>query len=156
MAPAMNTYSNDHKFSKLASEQFAEIGHWDFVNPILVQPWGSRSQVVARIRIFEKYLTDDDVHQAFWVLQQAVKQNPNDYNAKDAGLVFLNQLLEERSAGKFWEEMKVLAKSLPTPMQYADEHFGVPSSNEIAKAQRAQMAIVTDSSVPGSNKPRLR
>lgn len=152
----MTTYSKDHKFSKLASEQFAEIGHWDFVNPISVQPWGSRSQVVARIRIFEKYLTDDDVHQAFWVLQQAVKQQPNDYNAKDAGLVFLNQLLDERSSGKFWEEMKTLAKSLPTQMQYADAYYGVPSSNEIAKARRARIAIVSDSSAHESNKPRPR
>lgn len=151
----MSRYTSDHKFSKLSAEQFAQIGHWDFINPISSQPWGSRSRVIARIRVFEKYLTDTDIHQAFWVMQQAVQKSPNDYNAEDAGIVYLNSLLHERSGGKYIDEMRDLAKTLPTAMQYAEAADEMPSSEEIAKYRRAQMMIVADaSSIEPAKGPR--
>lgn len=143
----MAQFTTDHKFSEKISRCFADMGVWDFINPISSQPWGGRNRVIARIHVFEKYLEPADVLQALWIHQQAKLNNPTDWRFHDKGIEHLNSLMLERSGGKFWDEMTEIAKDLPSVMDYAKKEYGYPTSAEFARMRRAQMHLV---SVPPS------
>jgi hypothetical protein len=142
----MARFTSDHKFSRVVSQCFADMGLYDFINPISSQPWGGRSRTVARIRVYEKYLTPDDVLHARWIHRQAKLAHPREWQFGDKGIEYINTLLDERSAGGWHEEMEALAKSLPTAMGYAMEAWPLPSSQEFARMRRAKMHIVPSSS----------
>ena len=135
----MTTYSQDHKFSKVVSEAFRDIGNYEFVNPISSQPWGGRNRVIGRIRVFEKYLEGEDVIQARWLQMQAVAANPDDWRARDVGIEYLNKLMHERSNGTFWQEMEDIAKGLPSVIEYAEQACLPPPG--VLRAMRHSHAI---------------
>jgi len=135
----MTTYTQDHKFSKVVSEAFRDIGNYEFVNPISSQPWGGRNRVIGRIRVFEKYLEAEDVIQARWLQMQAVAANPDDWRARDVGIEYLNKLMHERSNGTFWQEMEDIAKSLPSVMEYAEQTGALPPG--VLRAMRHSHAV---------------
>jgi len=138
----MKQFTTDHKFSEQVSKHFAEMGVWDFVNPISSQPWGGRNRIIARIRVFEKYLEPADVLQALWIHRQAKLGHPNDWQFSEKGLEHLNSLMLERSGGKFWDEMADIAKGLPSVMDYAKEEYGYPSPAQFVQMRRAAMHVV--------------
>lgn len=144
----MTQFTTDHKFSEKISRCFADMGVWDFINPISSQPWGGRNRVIARIRVFEKYLEPADVLQARWIHRQAKVNHPKDWRFDDKGVEYLNSLMLERSGGKFWDEMVEIAKDLPSVMDYAKKEYGYPTSAEFARMRRAKMQLV---SAPPSN-----
>lgn len=138
----MAQFTADHKFSKVVAQCFADMGLYDFINPISSQPWGGRSRIVARIRIYETYLNSDDVFRARWMHSQAKLAHQNDWRFDDVGIEYLNSLMEERSAGKWREEMTALSNALPTAMGYALEAWPLPTSDEYARMRRARMHAV--------------
>jgi hypothetical protein len=142
----MQPYSQDHKFSKTISECFRDIGEYQFVNPIDSYPWGGRNRVIARIRVFEKYLQPEDVLKARWLQQQAiaaVAPNPtpgrgttiDGMRARETGIVYINKLLEERSDGKYMDEMSALSQGLPSVMEYAEAAWGPTPAQRAAMRQ---------------------
>jgi hypothetical protein len=114
---------SDHSFPECAVNAFVVTGDYDFINPISSQPWGGRSQKIAKQRIFEKYLTTEDVMKAAWLQKQA-NLKPRTPDTQYTGCAYMNGLMEQRSNGQCWKEMQALAKSLPTPFEYAVDHFG--------------------------------
>jgi hypothetical protein len=140
----MQPYSKDHKFSKVIAECFRDIGEYQFVNPIDSYPWGGRNRVIARIRVFEKYLQPEDVLKARWLQQQAVAADPKDWAARDTGIVYLNQLLAERSGGKYLEELTAIARSLPSVMEYAEAEWG-PTPAQLATIRQERIKVMRSS-----------
>lgn len=158
---AVPPYTTDHSFSKAVSECFAELGDWSFVNPISCQPWGGRNSVVARIRICEKYLTTEDVFYARWLRQQAMAKDSG-WESRDIGMAYLSQVMNERSGDKWIQEMAAIAKGLPSVMDYAEAHFGLPTSAHFAQSRRASFKVIEGSgafddevSVAGEESPGL-
>lgn len=118
---------NDHSFPKHAIKAFEVTGEYLFSHPISSQPWSVRSQRIAKQRIFEKYLTVDDIMKAAW-LQKQSDGKPQTIQSEYTGCAYLNSLLDERSQGLWRSEMQDLAKTLPTVLDYAQEEYGeIPS-----------------------------
>ena len=138
MEKIKKSFSTDHRFSESESKAFAEMGEFQFINPISSYPWGGRSGKVARIRIFEKYLQTDDIFEALWrqrtALNQWDKKTPM-HIITDIGIVHLNKIMDERSNNGFRLEIDNLARSLPTAWEYQVEAHQLPvmSKNSINK-----------------------
>lgn len=134
-------YSPDHKFSEVVSECFGEIGEHMFRNPISSYPWGGRNRVIARIKVFEKYLKGDDVITATWMQRQAVLKDSS-WRGREVGIEYLITLLDERSAGQWREEMDLLQAALPTLLDYMKAEWGYPTAEQFATWRRAKMHVV--------------
>jgi hypothetical protein len=143
----MSRYSQDHKFSKAIAECFRDIGEYQFVNPIDSYPWGGRNRVIGRIRVFEKYLQPEDTLKARWLQQQAVAAAPKDWEARDVGIVYLNKLMDERSGGKYIQEMSAIAQGLPSVMEYAEKEWG-PTPGQLS-AMKQKWALKRRSELQG-------
>jgi len=113
----------DHKFSKKAVEAFLSIGDCDFHNPISLQPWMARSAKIAKQRIYEKYLKNEDIIRASWLQKQANK-TPFTYEREWVGFTYLRELLDLRSGNSWRTEMNELVELLPDVMGYAQEAYG--------------------------------
>lgn len=113
----------DHTFSKNAVEAFLSIGDYDFHNPISLQPWMARSEKIAKQRIYEKYLKNEDIIKAAWLQKQANK-TPFTYEREWVGFTYLRELLDLRSESSWRKEMSNLVELLPDVMGYAQEAYG--------------------------------
>jgi hypothetical protein len=147
----MERYSQDHKFSKAVSECFAAIGEHMFVNPISSQPWGGRNRVIARMKVFEKYLRPEDITHAHWLQKQALQKASGDWRSREVGIEYLNKVMGERSNGTFWDEIASLQASGPTLFEYVEAEFG-PHPSTTPAGRRAAMHVVP-SPVPESKQP---
>lgn len=113
----------DHSFPECAINAFVETGDWDFYNPISSQPWSVRSRVIAKQRIYEKYLTTEDVMKAAWLQKQA-NQLPRTDDSQYTGCAYMRSLLIERSEGLYLKEIEARQESLPGVMDYAQDAWG--------------------------------
>lgn len=137
----MERFSPEHKFSKAISECLAELGEHQFLNGSDTYPWGGRNRIIARIAIFDKYLQPEDVLHAHWLQQQSLQKAPQDWRSMEVGIEYLNKVMDERSNGKFWDEMDALQQSGPTLFGYIEQAYGKPTWATPA-GRRAVMHVV--------------
>lgn len=139
----MSRYSKDHKFSEKIANCFRDLKIYEFVNPIDSYPWGGRNRIIGRIRVFEKYLNPEDVVYARWHDMQAAKHmSKMDHLTQEPGIQYLNKIMDERSNGKFWDEIIQISKTLPTVMEYAEQHYGYTLPRMSPSARRAQFRLI--------------
>lgn len=139
----MSRYSTDHKFSEKIALCFRDLRLYEFVNPIKSYPWGGRNRIIGRIRVFEKYLKPEDVAYARWHHMQAAKtMSEQELYFQEPGVQYLNKIMDERSNGKFWDEIEEVAKSQPTVMEYAEQHYGFVRQRMSPSARRAQFRLI--------------
>lgn len=136
----MERFSTEHKFSKAVSECFAAMGEHQFINASTTYPWGGRNRIIARIAIFNKYLEAEDVLHAHWLQLQALQAAPEDWRSRDVGIEYLNKVMDERSDGKFREEMAELQEAGPTLFEYVEGAFG-PHPSTTPAARRARIEV---------------
>lgn len=141
----MNQTEDTHKFSKQAVECLAAMGDHVFGHPIESVPWGGRPHTLGRRYILQKYLTNEDILQAFWVQEQAKRTDPR-WRDNEPGLSHLSKLLRERSGGKWMQEQDAYQKTTPSLMDYMKAEWGEDTRRAIAQhredeAQRRRAAF---------------
>lgn len=117
---------SDHLFSERVAKAFNEIGEYDFSNLVEHQPWSIRSRVIAKQRVYEKYINPEDVYRAI-MLQRNTRNTPGT-NFKTPyywGQQYIKEVLEEKSGGTWIAEVSSLMKELPTVFEYAKDYFEI-------------------------------
>lgn len=116
----------DHHFSKRVSNAFNEIGEYDFSNLVEHQSWSCRSRVIAKQRIYEKYIKPEDVYRAVMLQRNARNTEQGNWKAHYYwGQVYITEVLTERSGGLWKLEMKALMDNLPTEAEYRKKAFAM-------------------------------
>lgn len=115
----------DHHFSDAVVKAFISIGDYDFFNKIENSCWSTRSRQIAKQRMYEKYIKPEDVFKAAWLQKKARNTPGGNFKAPYYwGNAYIKEVLEERSQGRYSEEMSALMKTLPTTFEYAVEECG--------------------------------
>lgn len=129
----------DHHFSERVSNAFNKIGEYDFSNLVEHQPWSTRSRVIAKQRIYEKYIKPEDVYRAV-MLQNKARNTPggNWETPYYWGQKYIQEVLLERSGGLWKDEMKHLMDNLPTAFDYGRAFYGI----EEEKPEKPVLKIV--------------
>lgn len=116
----------DHHFSDKVVNAFEEIGDYDFLNPVDNQPWSTRSRVIAKQRIYEKYLLPQDIFKAVWHQRKARNSKGANFETPYYwGQQYIKEILNQRSKGNWKEEMANLIQSLPSVTDYAMQFYGI-------------------------------
>ena len=143
------TAPEDHSsFSKQALECLRALGEYVFDNPLESVPWGGRPYALSRRFILQKYLTNADILQAFWVQEQAKRTDTN-WFWKEPGLTHLASLMSERSGDQWRQEQQAYQLASYTPMDYMREEFGpiqhrarIEQRNTEAQRRRAAFQVI--------------
>jgi len=148
------------QFSAQAVDCLRAIGDHVFYNPISTVPWGGRPHVLGRRYIMQKYLTNEDILQAYWVHEQQRRVDP-DWHWKEPGLSHLSALMRERSGGRWQDEQAEYEKTTPSLMDYMEAEWGEETRQSLVhhrKAEtslrRAAIQVVEHSQREGEDQPR--
>lgn len=115
----------DHHFSDAVVKAFISIGDYDFFNKIENSCWSTRSRRIAKQRMYEKYIKPEDVFKAAWLQKQARNTPGGTFESPYYwGNRYIKEVLQDRSQGRYSEEMSALMKTLPTTFEYAIEECG--------------------------------
>lgn len=106
---------NYHSFPKCAIDAFVIIGDRDFLNNLSAKPWLIRRPIIAKQRIYEKYITTDDIMKAAW-LQKEVNHSCQAIKPPQVGMNYIINLLHERSNGEWGNEWKALFDEILPPI----------------------------------------
>jgi hypothetical protein len=143
------TKPDQSKFSARALECLQAIGDNTFAMPLATVPWGGRPHKLARRFILQKYLTNEDLLQAFWVEEQQKRIDP-DWRNKEPGLSYLAKLMAERSGGQWHIEQDEHQKTTPTTLDYMQAEWGEDTERMLAEhrcneatRRRAAMKLVS-------------
>jgi len=144
----MNAIEDQFTFSEEAIRCFKTIGVHEFSNPLSSHPWGGRAHVLKRRYILQKYLTNEDVIRARWI-HQRVRRADSDWFAKDPGMSYLAGVMDERSEGRWREEVEDFGKQLPNVVDYMEEEWGEVTRSMLsqhrasdARRRRGEMHLV--------------
>lgn len=141
----MNQSQDEHKFSKQAVDCLRAMGDYVFHNPLHTVPWSGRPHALGRRYILQKYLSNEDILQAYWVQEQAKRTDPR-WRDKEPGLSHLSRLLRERSGDRWQQEQHEYQQQTPSLMDYMEAAWGEESRLELARhrkdeAQRRRAAF---------------
>jgi hypothetical protein len=119
-----------------------QMGKHDFAQPIN-ERFSTKSRDEAEREIHKKYLTKKDVLEAARLSKEDTdKHGKNPYY--DAGKDYINKLLDERSDGKWLDEVRALKESKPKELERAKEEFGeMPDTRTKAEKARDTLAANT-------------
>lgn len=131
----MNHLSDAHKFSSQAVACLRAIGDYVFHNPLQTVPWGGRQHVLGRRYILQKYLTNEDLLQAYWVQETAKRTDPQ-WRHTEPGLSHLSKLLRERSGGLWQQEQAEYQKTTPSQAEYMEQEWGQESRRASAQYRK--------------------
>jgi hypothetical protein len=133
-----------------------------FWEPLRNVPWGSRPHRLGRRFIMQKYLTSEDILQAWWIHEQQ-KRIDKDWHWKEPGLAHLAKLMIDRSGGVWQDEQAEYQKTTPTLMQYMEAAWGDETRQAMAQHRRAEAGrrradfhVVEVDSVDQEDPPRER
>lgn len=141
----MNQLQDEHKFSTQAVACLRSMGDYVFHNPLHTVPWGGRPHVLGRRYIMQKYLTNEDILQAHWVQEQAMRTDPL-WRHKEPGLSHLSKLMRERSGDRWQQEQHEYQQTTPSQLDYMEAEWGEETSLALAlhckdEAQRRRAAF---------------
>lgn len=131
MTPLQSEPQDKHKFSEQAVACLRSMGDYVFHNPLHTVPWGGRPHVLGRRYILQKYLTNEDILQAHWVQEKAMRTDPR-WRDKEPGLSHLAMLMRERSAGRWQDEQHEFQQKTPSLLDYMDEEWGAETRQALA------------------------
>jgi hypothetical protein len=132
------------KYSPAIVKCWQMLGYpWWNEDYVKLYPWGGRSSLIARMRVFEKYIEPDDVLAAVWIHLRSKNSDP-EWSRKEAGACHIGGLMRERSGGGWHEEAARLAEELPSVLGYMEQVWGEGTRAAMAEHRRAQFRVVED------------
>ncbi len=132
------------KYSRAIVKCWQILGYpWWSEGYVELYPWGGRSSLIARMRVFEKYIEPDDVLAAVWIHLRSKASDP-DWSRKEAGACHIGGLMRDRSGGGWHEESARLAEELPSVLDYMEQAWGEGTRAAMAVHRRAQFRVVAD------------
>lgn len=114
---------DEHTFSQQAIDCLRAMGDYVFHNALKTVPWGGRPSVLGRRYIMQKYLTNEDILQAYWIHEQEKRTDPHWYS-KEPGLSHLAKLMNERSGNRWQLEQHEYQQTAPSQLDYMEAEWG--------------------------------
>lgn len=144
-APVETALPKERAYTRAIAISWSRIGYSQFLDPVEAYPWGGRSHHIAWRIVVSNYIEPEDVLRAVWVRELAVRANPDGpgkWDARDAGMWVIGDLLRARSKGRWQDEISELAAKLPSLVDYMDQEWGEATRAMLASRRRDGMHAV--------------